>query len=182
MVTQMAWETAKVSRPSSLLSFLLYSIPPLHTPSFLSSLLTQSPSSSLCPPFPSSLLTPFSPPVCSALTILSFSLFHPSVPFGSHPLLSFSRCFSGPPVNRVLCPVGHRPGSFLQIATKTQHKHSATHRERILLMSSDRAHFESQNKTELTTQSSEVLNGLFHSVTQRMAHMDNVYLIFSCPE
>ncbi|KAA8592717.1 hypothetical protein FQN60_018172 [Etheostoma spectabile] len=36
----------------------------------------------------------FFSPVCSALTILSFSLFHPSVPFNSHPLLSSPHCFS----------------------------------------------------------------------------------------
>lgn len=88
MVTQMAWETAKVSRPFSLLSFLLFSTPttiatiPLFTVNSVP--LFSRPSISFFA------AVTFLCPVCSSLTILSFSLFHPSVPFGSHPLVSFS--------------------------------------------------------------------------------------------
>ena len=120
MVTQMAWETAKVSRPSSLLSFLLYSIPPPPTPppppppppQFLSSQLTQSPSS-LGPPLPSSLLSPFSPPsVPPSQSSLSASSIHLSLSalilFCPPPAVSLV-----PPVNRVLCPLGQKTGLLL---------------------------------------------------------------------
>lgn len=75
--------------------------------------------------FPTTLLSPFSiPPACSALTILSFSLVHPSVPFDSRTPLSVPCCLSGPLVNRVLCPVGQRLDAFLQTVRTTPHKHS----------------------------------------------------------
>lgn len=76
MVTQMAWETAKVSRPTSLLSFLLSSIPLVLV---LFSLLTHSPSSPYSP-FPSSLLSPLSPPsVQPSQSFLSASSIHLSL-------------------------------------------------------------------------------------------------------
>lgn len=159
MVTQMAWETAKVSRPFSLLSFLLYSIPPtIPLFSVKSVPLFSRPSVSFFA------AVTFLCPVCSALTILSFSLFHPSVPFGSHPLVSFPRCSSGPPVNRVLCPLGQRLGAFLQNTAQT---FSDTQGRYFLLVSSLRAHLETQNKTRLSSQSaSEVLKGLLFLHTQ----------------
>lgn len=163
MVTQMAWETAKVSRPTSLLSFLRFFLSPLL---FLFSLLTCSPFS-LRPPFSSSSPVTSSSPVCSALTILSFSFFHPSVPFGSHPPLSFSRWVSGPPVNRVLCPIEQRLDSFLKITRKTQPKHSETHKQRLLLVCNHRAYFETQTKSQ---SASKVLNGLVCFAKQRITY------------
>lgn len=94
----------------SLLSFLLYSAPP-HTVPLVSV--------NSVPLFSRSTVSffaglTFSCPVCSTFTVISFSLFHPSVPYSSHPLLFSPRCFSGPLVNRVLCPFGQRLSSFLR--------------------------------------------------------------------
>lgn len=110
MGTQMAWETAKVSRPSSLLSFLLYPTPPTTTTITATPLFSVNSVSLFSRPCVFLLrcchlvLPPSVPPSQSSL---SASSIHLSL-FGSRPLLSSHRCLSGPPVNRVLCPLGQR--------------------------------------------------------------------------
>lgn len=106
--TQMAWETAKVSRP-----FFTLICPPLLYPLLLdlSSPSIRSPSF-LERPFPSSLLSPLCP-VCSALTIHSFRLIHPSVPLGTHPLLSFPPLLLWPPGQSTVVSSWAKTGPFL---------------------------------------------------------------------
>lgn len=81
-------------------------------------------------PFPSFAAVTFWCPVCSALTIHSFSLIHPSVPFGTHPPLSFPPAASLAPWSIGCCvrlgkdwAFSHRP------LKRTHHKPSAAHRE-----------------------------------------------------
>lgn len=130
MVTQMAWETAKVSRLSSLLSFLLSSTPPPPTPRHhhhhLSSLLTCLPLLSClcfllsyCHLFLPRLFHPHDPLFQPLPSICSFRLLSSSV---LPPLFLWS---SGPLVNRFWRPIGQKLGSLLKIATITQYKHSS---------------------------------------------------------
>lgn len=134
MVTQMAWETAKVSRPSSLLSFLFYSIPPPSSPpSLLSSLLA-------LPSFPPKLsislfaaVTFFPLPSVSSqqtshfqrlLSICLFQLLSSCVPF---PAVSLVSCM----VNRVLCPIMDKYW-FASCKFLHKHQHSAAQRKHLV--------------------------------------------------
>lgn len=147
MVTQMAWETAKVSRPSSLLSFLLYPIPP-----------------STIPLFPVNSGSLFSRPSVSFFAAVTFflpRLFRPHNPL-FQPLPSI--CPFRLPSSSVLPPaVSLVPRSIeccvhlgkdwvhscnLKTFSETQGKD---------LTCEHRAHFETQNKS-----ASKVLKGLFY--------------------
>lgn len=175
VATQMAWETAKVSRP-----FFALICPPLLCPLLLhlSSPSTWSPSF-LERPFPSSLLSPFcAPSVPPSQSTLSGSFIHLSL---SALILHcpFPRCFSGPLVNRPLCPVGQRLGLFSQTASRTRHKQPAAHREGVWLVSRLRAHLETQNN--LSSQAtSEVLKALFFTHQSEERHIKHV--IISCSD
>lgn len=170
MVTQMAWETAKVSRAFSLLSSLLRPVPPHPHPALsLRSLLTHS-LSFLSPPFPPRLPSPFCGPVCSTLTILlSFSLLHPSVPLGSRPPASFPLlCLWSPPTPPCSTPLSqtgccvHSGSFFADRCESAAETLSRTQGETFFTCVSLKAHLQTQNKTWLFAQSaSKVLKGLF---------------------
>lgn len=170
MVTQMAWETAKVSRAFSLLSSLLraasppppYTIPPLPVNSVP---LFPQPSVSF------SAAVTFLCPVCSTLTILlSFSLFHPSVPLSSRPpaslpLLCLCSHNPTPPHSTPFFQTGccvHLGSLFADGCESTAQTLSCSQGEIFFTCVSLKAHLQTQNKTWLCAQlASKVLTGVF---------------------